>query len=273
MSIDLGDVVPLSVAITNAAGVAADATTVTLTVTRPDGTVLTQVLTSDPVGTYGYDFPTTMAGWHAWSIVATGTNACAYSDMFDVQARDARLLVSVPEARAVLDLTNGQTADDEEIRTTLAAVTEVVEKAVGAVIPREYTETHRYAGDTILLYHYPVVSIASVLTYPGPVTVSQAADPTATGWVLSPESGLLARNGGQFGTTTVTYTAGRPVIPPNIREGALVIFAHMWRNTRQGNGRPGLGGTGSLTATPSGYLIPNLAMQLLAPHAQLGGFA
>src|SRR4051812_47275294 len=85
---DLGDVVPLAVLLTNDAGAAANAGAMVLTVTLPDGTIVQPAITNGVVGSYTATLATTQAGRHTLRWLATGANAAAYVDEFDVQAAD-----------------------------------------------------------------------------------------------------------------------------------------------------------------------------------------
>jgi hypothetical protein len=73
MSIDLGDSVPLSVEVKNAAGALANGGAVTVTVTQPDGTPAGPFTVSPTTtGVYDYDFTPTQVGRHQVRWVATG---------------------------------------------------------------------------------------------------------------------------------------------------------------------------------------------------------
>ena len=71
--IDLGDIWALTITAKNAAGTPTNATTMTLTVTEPDGVVAVSALTvTGTAGVYQYDFVTTKAGRHIARWVSTG---------------------------------------------------------------------------------------------------------------------------------------------------------------------------------------------------------
>jgi hypothetical protein len=101
---DLGDVVPLAVLLTDNAGAAADAGAMVLTVTLPDGTIVNPAITHGATGSYSATLATTQAGRHTLRWVATGANAAAYADEFDVQAADPGLIIGLDYARAGLQL-------------------------------------------------------------------------------------------------------------------------------------------------------------------------
>lgn len=73
---DIGDVVRVSAAFTNAAGAPAN-TTATLRVRKPDLSVTTPSLTNDGTGLYHYDIVVDMAGNWFYRAEGTGTVAAA----------------------------------------------------------------------------------------------------------------------------------------------------------------------------------------------------
>ncbi|MGH6691019.1 MAG: hypothetical protein ACREF4_10115, partial [Gammaproteobacteria bacterium] len=82
MALTVGDVLPFSAEVRNAAGVLADAGAFTLTVTKPDGTAEAGspfTLTSSPVGIYDKDVLSAQAGRYVGYGLATGDNAGAHT--------------------------------------------------------------------------------------------------------------------------------------------------------------------------------------------------
>src|SRR3954447_22144628 len=130
-AVDVGDVVTLGVAITDDAGAAADAGGITLTVTQPDATPVTPAVTHSGTGAYNVQFPVTQAGRYLIRWVATGANASVYTDVLDVFAADPHYVISLADARDALGKTAADVAGDNRIRLYMAAVTTVVEAAVG----------------------------------------------------------------------------------------------------------------------------------------------
>lgn len=87
---DIGDVVTITGTFT-VSGVPTDPTTVTLTITHPDGTTEAHTgtgggLTNPSIGTWKYNHSTTMAGVHAAQLVGTGAAASSEPDRFYVRA-------------------------------------------------------------------------------------------------------------------------------------------------------------------------------------------
>src|ERR1044071_2342834 len=72
MAWDLGDVIPLSITITNASGILENATSVTLSIDQPDGTALSVgIITPASTGIYNYDYVPAQYGRHNVRWLAT----------------------------------------------------------------------------------------------------------------------------------------------------------------------------------------------------------
>ncbi|MDN3356080.1 hypothetical protein [Actinomadura sp. DC4] len=259
MSFDLGAVVPLSVSLVDKDGRPADATAMTVTITLPDGTTASSTVTSSPAGTYSYDYPTVQAGRHVVRWVATGANAGAFTDMFEVAPADPGALVSLADAKEQLNITGG--SDDAELMRVLQSVTAPVERIVGSVVRRSWTETVDGGHPKIALQHFPVLSITQVAES-GSVLAQSA-------YMVNLDAGVLTRVSGGAATRwrpgasniAVTYDAGRVITGANVRQAVLVILQHLWDTQRGGfNTSP----RDSDTYDPRfGYSIPRRALELL----------
>lgn len=260
MSYNLGEVAPLGVTVTDAAGQPADAGTMTVNITRPDGTTVSQPVTSSPTGTYAYDYATVQPGRHVVRWVATSPNAGAWTDILDVADADPGQIISLADAKRQLNITSA--AHDAELADMLRSVTAVCERYRGAIVRRTHTETMTAphgCGQVVLAYR-PVLSVTSV-TEAGTVL-------TADGYDLSAGSGVLTRmTGGHpsrwhggHNTITVVYVAGRTDIDPAVRQAALILLQHMWE-TQRGTG---IGQRDTDTFDPRyAYSIPRRALELL----------
>ena len=220
---DIGDVVAVSFTVTDTSGMSADATAVTLTVTAPDGTTSTPTVTKTSVGVYTATVTATVAGLWLLRWVATGSNACGHSDVFDVFDLAAPPIVSLADAKAHLNITS--TADDQELRAFLAAATSACEQHTGRVWGRRVvTETPTAAGRTMVVTTLaPVMSVLEVTD--GGVAVT---DFTADG-----VSGVIRRDSGVWGEdVTVEYVAGVAAIPPHITQGVKEMLRHLWETQR-----------------------------------------
>lgn len=265
---DLGDVVPLSVTVKDANGQPANAGGVSVTVTLPDGTTATPTVTSPETGVYNADYPTVQAGRHGVRWVATGANASAHTDVFEVLAADPRQIVSLVETKNHLNLSLTKTTDDAELRGFVLATTEVVENHVGAVVRTARVERFDGGNEAVVLSHAPVLSVTSV------TESGTAVDPS--GYWLDAESGVLRRVLGSMpycwrygaGNIEAAYVAGRTAVTANWSRAALIIIQHMWETQRNtGGGRPQLTETDLVTVTAAGstFSIPRRALELLGP--------
>lgn len=296
--IDLGDPVLLQFLVTGTNGNLAAGGSVTVIITQPDGTVaVSPAITNTSVGAYEATFVPTLVGRHAVRWVNTGTNPCSKSDTFEVDAASPGFLFGLDDARSILRFSG--TDEDEDLREVLAGVTTIVEDVVGPVLVRSITETHNlgYQGGNpnytawggvygspaggyggywpvywaqkreIVLNERPVVSLVSLV----PVLANGISYLPAD-CDLDLATGIIRKLDGYgfFGPLRITYTAGRPSTPANIREGGKEVLRFVWESRRgHATARPSapsdvLPGS-TLVPTPSGYLIPNRAMEWLAP--------
>jgi hypothetical protein len=269
VSFNLGDVVPLSVTITDADGQPANAGAVTVTVTLPDGTTASPSVTNDDPGVYNADYPTVQAGRHGIRWVATGENASAFTDAFTVDAADGGAFVSLAEVKRHLKKTKPD--DDDELLEFIAAACSAIEDRIGPVTPTVVTEEahHHWGTNTIVLKQRPVVSVTSVVLAGDPVTTVPPvdADNGVDGWRLDAGAGVLTHSRWfPHGTIRVEYLAGRTPVPGNIRLAALELAAFLWRSIKMyGNGgRPGAPGADDvMMIRGAAYALPNRVKELL----------
>lgn len=271
MSFQLGDVVHLTFAVTDADGNPADAGAVALTVTLPDGTTdVTSNITPTGTGVYDHDYATVQAGRHGVRWVATGVNESAYTDAFTVEAADGGgAFISLAEVKRHLKKT--KVDDDDELLEFVTAACSAIEERIGPVTPVTVTEEvpATWRTNTIVLDHTPVIAVTSVVLAGDPVTTIPPFDPDThvDGWQLAAGAGVLTHSR-RFprGTIRVTYMAGRTPLPGNIRLAALELTAFLWRSIKMyGNGgRPGAPGVDdTLAIRGAAYALPNRVKELL----------
>lgn len=268
MAHDLGDPVGLSVTTRNAADVIEDAGTVVLTITLPDQTAVTPAVSHPGAGQYSVTFPTTQVGLHRVRWLATGANASAYPDAFNVFPANPDFVVSLRQALRKLRLLSTPSADDvEDVREYMAAATAVIERHRGEVVtPRSVTEFVDGCGRSLILPHAPVISLTSVTRLDGTVI------DTAGLVVTKPNAGIVQyRSGGWFtGLHEVTYTAGRTVIPSNYTRAALIIIEHLWQTERPfATDMDGAYEDSMTVVRGMGFAVPNRAIELLGKPPML----
>lgn len=171
-------------------------------------------------------------------------------------------LVTLEEAKRQLGIVGD--GEEVELQTYIDALPAVIEGFVGVVEEREITDTISGGGPALAVLHPPLVSVTS-LSGPGTAPVAYTSDRLA----LDGPAGVISRaDGGHFpnGAYTVTYTAGRPTVPPTIKLAALVLLQHLWRTQRASRGGLAGGGDDFSVTEPIpgfGYAVPHRVMQLL----------
>ncbi len=271
MPFDLGSVVPLSVTVTDASGTAANAGSVVLTITLPDQTTETPSVSNPSTGTYTAEYTPTQAGRHIARWVATGANASAYTEVFDVRPAAIVGVISLTDAKNHLNMSLTITKNDAELRDHIEAATRVVEFYVGPVGVREVTEVVS-GGGSLILSRTPAISLTSV-------------DPVHTGGLSYAVSDLdldgatgIVRHllGWRFvGPLRVVYQAGRAVVAANHQMAARIIVKHLWETQRGGSRRPGMGGQSDdiveqQLVSVMGFAVPRRAVELLQPDQTAG---
>lgn len=267
MATDLGDPYPITVLTKDEDGDLATTSSVTVTVTLPDGsTTSPAAMTETTTGRFVYDYPTTVAGLHSFEATATGAVEGVYEDVFNVAASLASV-VSLPDMRSHLRLTS--TDDDEIVRDYLAVATDCAQARSGRIWVRTtvLAEVHDGGAPKLRLRNSPVLSITSV--------TENGTTVPSTGYVLHARFGWLYR-----GTTTsascwpysrqgilVSYVAGPPsgVIPPAIPHGVKEMVRHLWEARRGGSGIPRQGPDTEWVPI-LGYSVPRRVAELWDMH-------
>lgn len=278
--IDLGDTVTLTWPT-----VPYSATGTTVTVTQPDNTVVT-ASPAPSVGSATFAYPTTKVGRHSVRWVCTGPDVEAYADGFEVAEGDPGFVISLADAKTQLNMTS--TTNDEELRLWLGATTEVVEYFCGSMVVRPYTEAHSGGKASLSLYHAPVVAVSAITEFIGTVAYNLTLQPvgqstSAYGYsVDDAEAGIVTRRTASSwpmpfmpGTNnvTVTYTAGRPVIPYAVQGAARLIVAHLWTTRRGAMPLPAASGEQTSMVPGFEYAVPIKAIELMERFERMGGIA
>lgn len=265
---DLGDLIALGIQVRDSEGVPVNATTVSLVITLPDGSMVSPLVAAPPAetGNYTHDFLPTMVGRYMIKWVTTGPNA-AFTDSFDIRESNLHSIMSLAAAKAHLNMSQSVTRDDDELRNMIEAVTSVVERHRSEVIPRRTVTEHwpNSSGSQVVLLHHPVISITSMIDTNG------ASVPVGD-HLLDGQNGIITFLGGFRGTrpASITYVAGYEQIPANYILAAKIILAHLWTTQRIQNigAQPTLGSQSRreeqiVTPTGMGYAIPHRAIELL----------
>lgn len=267
MAYDLGDPVPLAISIKDAAGVAANATLVTLTVTAPDGTATSATITPTSTGAYSLTYSPALAGRYMYRWLATGTNASAYTGTFEVDDPADLPVISLDDAKTYLNITS--TSSDDEIRGFILAATDIAERLTSRQLRRRtVVESYNGAGPYFSLNTQPVVSVTSVVE-------DGATLAAGTDYILDTRVGLLYRGAsssplywrGGIDNVVVTYVSGEANPSPTAQLLVKELTRHLWR-TQRGASPMAMGGADDFI--PGGnnivtYRIAELAGLLTTP--------
>lgn len=276
MPFPLGSSVPLVTTIADPDGVPTNPASITLTITRPDGTVDTPTPVSTQTGTYAVDYIPAAAGLYTVRWVTTDP-ALALVDVIDVRPAAPGMIVSLADAKRKCKIPQEVTEHDDVLRGYIETVTNAVEDHLHeAIIPRVVTEDIWVEwADEVPLEKTPVISLTSVAMVDGTYTWSPSdlhVD-TTTGVVS-----LIQRTRMFNGLVRFVTRAGRLVIPSNYSDGAKIIIEHLWHTERPQvrNGAPFSGGGYEDTASTTyvgafGFAIPNRALEILGKPPVIGG--
>lgn len=238
---DLGDTVTIARTCRDAAGTPANATTVVLTVTKPDGTTDTPAVTNPPAvtGEYTHAYVPAQGGRHTWRLTFTGVVPDqAHGDVFHVWPSANTWILGLAEAKDHLNMAQTDTSQDEELRRAIAGVSAVVEDIVGIVARRTVVQTLSGRGTSaLLLSRLPVISVTSI--------VEDAVTLAATDYTVT-EHGVLTRLAASVrwrwpvgvNNIVVTHVAGRVVVADNILDGARELLRVNFRPQLGGNRSP-----------------------------------
>lgn len=260
------------------AGVLADVGTgPTAVVTLPDATTASATVVKDSTGTYTATVTASLPGRYriVWSGSGTNSAGLPYVDVADVHPADGRLVVSLSEARAALNVPATTLTNDDELLGYIYAATIVCEHLVGSVLVASKVETHSGNGRAALRLAQHPTAITSV--------TENGTTLAATGYCYD-EGGLLWR-GSRPGAAVwssaaprncvVTYTVGASVVPANVVKAAANLIRHWWDQGLQQSYY--VGGEPDMTASTSiaGYAVPNFVVDLLKPSMSnhVPGFA
>jgi hypothetical protein len=264
----IGDVLPFAATVKDAAGVLANAGTMTLTVTLPDGTAAVGspfTVTPTSTGLYDKDVTSTQAGRYHGYWQATGANAGGYEEEFVVAPADSGTFVRLAEAKTHLNAA-GITTNDVELEHFLQAACARIEYEVGPVARRTVTserQRHEYGRATIWLHQAPVISVTTVTSVATGGTTVTVADLD-----VDPDGRITYKDGyTRFpaGLYLWTYVAGRVIIPAPITLATKELVRHLWRSQRGATGLPLQGGEDVYVPTLP-FALPNGVRELLAPY-------
>lgn len=277
MAFDLGDTVPLSVDVLDAAGAPVNAASVVLTLSLPDGTTATPAFTNPSTGRYTVNYVPAMSGRYAVRWTST-TPSTAYADTFDVRPANPGYVISLVDAKEHLNITTS--LYDEELRGWIEVCTEITEMLTGRTIARRTITERQYLRQPVrelTLLASPAVSLTSITSLDG---LAGSWDPA--GFDLDPDTNVvraLPSTSYLYGLVRFVYVAGWSLAPAKVVGGAKMILRHLWETQRSGVGSkaPGRGQLltranqladqfSGTTVVVAGYAIPMAAAEVLGPR-------
>lgn len=266
MSFDLGDAYPAALDVFDASGNYTNATSVTLTITLPDGTTTSPTVSNPPsvTGQYRVTYVPVQSGRHMVRWVTTAPNT-GYTDAFDVSEANPDSIMPLAVIKGLLGIDLTDVSDDEAIRDMLVAVTSALEDYKNQVIVQR-TFTERYdLGDwpcgRLRLMNTPVISLTSVAAEVGGITWTPANQ------YVEPASGIVTTITGPTisGRVIVTYVAGMQVIPRRYIEAAKTLFQHLWEARRGPGGTSGVIGAEELGDYRHFTGLPRKVTEMMGP--------
>jgi hypothetical protein len=241
-------------------GALVNATTVVLSILKPDGTTLTPTVANPPAVTGKYLFDqvsltTDPAGrWvGTWFFTLSSGKTSSYIETFDV----GPTLITIDEALMHLRALNliKTAVDLEQLQFLCFVATDAVERDLGRVMTRKtFVESYTGGSDFIVLDQTPVISITTV--------VENGVTLAGTDYLL--DSPILWRGNtlsaqcwgwGRL-NVVITYAAGFLNPPVIARKVALNAVQKMWQESQQAS-HPMIDELGeSFVMTAVGLLTP-----------------
>ncbi len=248
---DVGDRVLLETLVQDTTGALVNTPTLTLAVTKPDGTAVSPAPTVTNTAAGGvYTAQITVDAAGIWQYVWTAAGTVVGTEPGQLTVRSPQLyVVGLEEIREQLRRTDN--ADDSSLRRHLAAATRYIASKVGPIGATTFTERYYVLGDFSVRKH-PLISVTSLTPDAGTAydASSYRAD-TDLGQIL-----VVAGIGA--GWHTLVYRAGWVDIPDNFASAGRIIVKHLWETENGGGGR-----RVDVTQTGLGFAVPNRAIELL----------
>jgi len=288
MAFDLGDPIPLTFTVLNVSGAPENATTVALTITLPDLTTVAPAVTGT-VGVYTLNTPylATLAGRYVVSWVATGTNACTSSDVFNVLPADPGFLIGLADARRALRLTGTNTATDEDLRDLIADATPIMEDIVGPILRKTRVETYDGGTSQINLLWSPLISITSIIesfgsNYARTLTeqdIFAGTGSDAYGYTVDLTTGIVTRRASGVAMCFMAgkrniqaiYVSGRVSARGNVLRANRMLLRDMW--TQEQQRVPLVNGQPQGTTMIRGFAVPNAVIEMCGDDVRAPGLA
>lgn len=263
----------------------ADPTALTLTVTKPDATTTLlhwptpAEITRDSLGVFHYDYTGATAGTYLFRWVASGAVSSTGTGQFDVDPQ-TRYIVSLEDAKAILNDTNMNDERTAKLQTFVAGATKVIEHLCTIIVPRAVTEYPHVYGGLVALDNRHVVSVESVHEGVNGVLTELVEDDFATAgaaYGYRRKGSLIYRRASGVdcrftpgADVRVIYTPGMDPVTEDVRLAAEELIRFWWQPSQLGvlNEAGPLGAAGTGTVSVLGFLVPNAVKALLNPYGR-----
>jgi hypothetical protein len=268
-----GQPVRLSTTVRDVTGTLVSPTAITLTISKPDGTTQSYSSpASDGTGLLHQDIPVTdlgQVGHYQYKWTSTGTGAGESAGNFDVFDPFEPAVLSLQDAKDMLNIPQSSTASDAELQSYVATIETSLEGLTGGpLISRVITgERCEFTGwyQMLQVRQRPLVSVTSITSVMSGTVLDISAGLDINGAART----IRKKDGSPFPSDSavvlVTYVAGwGTAAPAALNLAARLILDHLWETQHGPAGRPSMGGAELLTAVPGfPYAIPNGAAELL----------
>lgn len=262
---EIGTQIQLSNVARDLTGATTNTPTLTLSMTKPDGSTTSPAVTNTAAnGIYTAQVTPDQAGLWLYKWTSSGTVIDVQSDQFSVITSQRALVASLEEFKIHLNRTD--ILDDAQLRTFLTSATDWVERRIGGPLTvQTFTELVPVSGWWIAPSKRPIVSVTSLTPELGAVLDSSA-------YVVDTlRNGIRIRWGAFTGWYTLVYRAGLTVVPERIKLAGLILAEHLWQVQNGGGGLP-FPGDSDVPQFGWGFAIPNRVKELLADET-IPGFA
>jgi hypothetical protein len=270
-----GQPIRLSTTVKDLTGTLVNASTLTLTVSKPDASTQAYASpTNDGTGLYHQDIPTadlTLNGHYSYKWVATGTGAGVSYSVFEVFDPLEVSVLSLQDAKDHLNIPQTNTTYDSELQSKIATIQASLEKLTGGpIITRSVTErvSCPFRSGELAVRQRPMVAVTSI------TDVASGTAQSTSDLDVDTNSGIIRRKLGlpflgRGGAYTVVYTAGwGTAVFASFNEAARIILEHLWQTQRGPALRPAVGGEETTLLPGFSFAVPNRAVELLGPYLQ-----
>jgi hypothetical protein len=267
MATTLGQPVRIPLSVTDPSTSLPTDATVSVVVTKPDGSTITPSITHPATGEYETIVVPNLAGtWlYVWSV--TGAVTGVDDGQFEVTAVQIRIN-SLADLKAHLN--KKQDADDIELQDVADAAQAMIEREIGAVVPRNYSERYNGGRHRISVANGPILSVTSVVEHlHGTVSKILTSQEYRVG---TQHIDRLTTTGAHWffqgfsDDVLITYVAGRSQpVAANIRLAHKELTAHLWRNSQIGRTRRTRGQMpeDDMAQASPGFSMPNRVREMI----------